>query len=147
MAEVDKMVRSVSRSKELEGNYDLLHKALGGVRMLIGVSFTILETPQERHIMAKYIYSKELKIHDSKHEALKCLRRKGWSQKQTFELLDHVEETNCLKKAKHQVSPSLDIILNNLLTPRKSNVFLYIKNCFLIQCPTRSLQIIQINIG
>ena len=47
-AEVDKMIRCVKEGREVEGNYDLLHGAQGGVRMLIGASFTVLSTPQER---------------------------------------------------------------------------------------------------
>ena len=105
--EVDTMIRSVKESREVEGNYDLLHKAQGGVRMLIGASFTVLSTPQERNAMAKYILGKEVEIHKSSGEALRCLRSKGWSQKETFKCLDHVESPGCLKKAKHQVEPFL----------------------------------------
>ena len=102
-AEVDKMIRCVKETREVEGNYDLLHRTQGGVRMLIGASFTVLSTPQERHVMAKYIYDKEVKIHGSRHRALRCLRTKGWSQKETYECLDHVEKPNCFKTKRHQV--------------------------------------------
>ena len=97
------MIRCVKEGREVEGNYDLLHGALGGVRMLIGASFTVLSTPQERHVMAKYILDKEVEIHGSKRKALRCLRSKGWSQKESYQCLDHVESPGCLKKAKHQV--------------------------------------------
>ena len=107
MPEVDTMIRSVKESREVEGNYDLLHGAQGGVRMLIGASFTVLSTPQERNAMAKYILGKEVEIHKSSGEALRCLRSKGWSQKETFKCLDHVESPGCLKKAKHQVESLL----------------------------------------
>ena len=103
-AEVDKMIRCASEGKQLEGNYDLLHEAPVGVRMLIGASFAVLETPQEKHVMAKYIFDQEHEIHKSKGRALRCLRSKGWSQKETFELIDHVDLPNCLKKAKYQVT-------------------------------------------
>ena len=81
-AEVDKLICCVKEARELEGNYDLLHRAEGGVRMLIGTSFTLLSSPKERHAAAKYIYDKEMKIHMSKRAALRCLRSKGWSQKE-----------------------------------------------------------------
>ena len=102
-AEVDKIICCVKEAREIGGNYDLLHKAQGGVRMLIGASFTVLSTPQERHTMAKYIVDKEVEIHKSKRKALRCLRSKGWSLKETHEVLDHVESPNCLKTNKHQV--------------------------------------------
>ena len=102
-AEVDKIICCVKEARELEGNYDLLHRAEGGVRMLIGTSFTLLSSPKERHATAMYIYDKEMEIHMSKRGALRCLRSKGWSQKETYALLDHVEKPNCVKKAKHQV--------------------------------------------
>ena len=86
-AEVDKMIRCVKEGREVEGNYSLLHGAQGGVRMLIGASFTVLSTPQERHVMAKYILEKEVEIHGSKRKALRCLRSKGWSQKESYECL------------------------------------------------------------
>ena len=66
-AEVDKLICCVREARELEGNYDLLHRAEGGVRMLIGTSFTLLSSPKERHAAAKYIYGKEMKIHISFH--------------------------------------------------------------------------------
>ena len=103
VAEVDEMIRCVKERREVEGNYDLLHRAQGGVRMLIGASFTVLSTPQDRHSMAKYILDKEVEIHKSKRKALRCLRSKGWSQKETYEVLEHMESPNCMKKAKHQV--------------------------------------------
>ena len=103
-AEVDKIICCVKEAREVEGNYDLLHRAEGGVRMLIGTSFTLLSSPKERHATAKYIYDKEMEIHMSKRGALRCLRRKGWSQKETYALLDHLAKPNCVKKAKHQVS-------------------------------------------
>ena len=106
-AEVDKMIRCVKEGREVEGNYDLLHRARGGVRMLIGASFTVLSTPQERHVMAKYILHKEVEIHGSKRKALRCLRSKGWSQKESYQCVDHAESPGCLKKAKHQVEPQL----------------------------------------
>ena len=109
-AEVDKMIRCVKEGREVEGNYDLLHRAQGGVRMLIGASFTFLSTPQERHVMAKYILHKEVEIHGSKRKALRCLRSKGWSQKESYECLDHVESPGCLKKTKYQVKQSLSPI-------------------------------------
>ena len=102
-AEVDKMIRCVKEGREVEGNYDLLHRAQGGVRMLIGASFTVLSTPQERHMMAKYILEKEEEMHGSRRRALRCLRSKGWSQKESYECLNHVESPGCLKKTKHQV--------------------------------------------
>ena len=102
-AEVDKMIRCVKEGREVEGNYSLLHGAQGGVRMLIGASFTVLSTPQERHVMAKYILEKEVEMHGSRRRALRCLRSKGWSQKESYECLDHVESPGCLKKTKHQV--------------------------------------------
>ena len=105
--EVDKMIWCVQETREVDGNYDLLHRAQGGVRMLIGASFTVLSTPQERHVMAKYILDKEAEIHGSKRKALRCLRSKGWSQKESYECLDHVKTPGCLKKAKHQVEPLL----------------------------------------
>ena len=110
-AEVDRMIQRVKERREAEGNYDLLHGTLGGVRMLIGASFTVLETPQERHVMANYILDKEVDIHGSKRKALRCLRSKGWSQKESFEFVDYVESPGCLKKAKHQVEHLL-IYLN-----------------------------------
>ena len=73
--------------------------------MLLGASFTVLSTPQERHVMAKYILDKEVEIHGSKRKALRCLRSKGWSQKESYQCLNHVESPGCLKKAKHQVEP------------------------------------------
>ena len=106
-SEVDKMIRCVKEGRKVEGNYDLLHGALGGVRMLIGASFTFLSTPQERHVMAKYILDKEVEIHGSKRKALRCLRSKGWSQKESYQCVDHAESPGCLKKAKHQVEPLL----------------------------------------
>ena len=106
-AEVDKMIRCVKEEREVEGNYDLLHGAQGGVRMLIGASFTVLSTPQERHVMAKYILDKEVQTHGNQRKALRCLRRKGWSQKESYECLDHVESPYCLKKTNHQVEPPL----------------------------------------
>ena len=102
-AEVDNIIRCVREAGQIEGNYDLLHLAPGGVRMLIGASFTVLATPQERHVMAKYIYDKEVKIHGSRQRALRCLRTKGWSQKETYECLDHVEKPNYFKTKRHQV--------------------------------------------
>ena len=104
-AEVDKMIRCVKEGREVESNYNLLHGAQGGVRMLIGASFTVLSTPQERHVMAKYILEKEIEIHGSRRKPLRCLRSKGWSQKESYECLDHVESPGCLKKTKHQVKP------------------------------------------
>ena len=101
------MIRCVKEGREVEGNYNLLHGAQGGVRMLIGASFTVLSTPQERHVMAKYILEKEVEIHGSKRKALRCLRSKGWSQKESYQCLDHVESPGCLKKAKHQVESLL----------------------------------------
>ena len=71
--------------------------------MLIGAAFAVLETPKERHLMSQYIFQQELDIHKSRGRALRCLRRKCWSQKETFDLIDHVAEPNCLKKAKHKV--------------------------------------------
>ena len=106
-AEVDNMIRCVKEGREVEGNYDLLHRAQGGVRMLIGASFTVLSTPQERHMMAKYILEKEVEMHGSRRRALRCLRSKGWSQKESYECLNHVESPGCLKKTKHQVEPLL----------------------------------------
>ena len=100
-AEVDKIICCVKEARELVGNYDLLHRAEGGVRMLIGTSFTLLSSPKERHATAKYIYDKEMEIHMSKRGALRCLRSKGWSQKETYALLDHVAKPNCVKKTKH----------------------------------------------
>ena len=100
---MDNIIRCVREARQIEGNYDLLHLAPGGVRMLIGASFTVLATPQERHVMAKYIYDKEVKIHGSRQRALRCLRTKGWSQKETYECLDHVEKPNCFKTKRHQV--------------------------------------------
>ena len=105
--EVDNMIRCVTEAREVEGNYDLLHGVQGGVRMLIGASFTVLSTPHKRHVMARYILDKEVEIHKNKHKALRCIRSKGWSQKETFELLDHVESPNCLTKVKHQVKARL----------------------------------------
>ena len=105
-AEVDKMIRCVMEEREVEGNYDLLHGAQGGVRMLIGASFTVLSTPHEWHVMAKYILHKEVQAHGNQRKALRCLRSKGWSQKESYECLDNVESPNCLKKIKHQVEPS-----------------------------------------
>ena len=102
-AEVDKLIRCAAKGTQLEGNYNLLHQETGGVRMLIGAAFAVLETPQERHLLSRYIYQQELDIHKSRGKALRCLRSKCWSQKETFDLIDHVAEPNCLKKAKHKV--------------------------------------------
>ena len=101
------MIRCVKEEREVEGNYSLLHRAKGGIRMLIGASFTVLSTPQERHVMAKYILQKEVEIHGSKRKALRCLRSKGWSQKESYECLNHMENPGCLKNTKHQVEPLL----------------------------------------
>ena len=102
-AEVDKLIRCATKGTQLEGNYILLHQETGGVRMLVGAAFAVLETPQERHLLSKYIFQQELDIHKSRGRALRCLRSKCWSQKETFDLIDHVAEPNCLKKAKHKV--------------------------------------------
>ena len=102
-AEVDKMIRCAAKGTQLEGNYHLLHQETGGVRMLVGAAFAVLETPQERHLLSMYIFQQELDIHKSRGKALRCLRSKCWSQKETFDLIDHVAEPNCLKKAKHKV--------------------------------------------
>ena len=109
-AEVDNIIRCVREARQVEGNYDLLHLVPGGVRMLIGASFTVLATPQERHVMAKYILEKEMEIHGSRQKALRCLRSKGWSQKESYECLYHAESPDCLKKAKYQVKQSLSPI-------------------------------------
>ena len=103
VSEVDKIIRCVREARQIEGNYNLLHLVPGGVRMLVGASFTVLANPQQRHVMAKYIYEKEVKIHGSRQRALRCLRTKGWSQKETYECLDHVETPNCFKTKRHQV--------------------------------------------
>ena len=102
-SEVDKMIRCVMEGREISGNYDLLHKTKGGVHMLIGAAFTLLSTPKERCTMARYIFDQELEIHVHRKDALKCLRSKGWSNKDMYVLLDHVEKAGCLKEAKYQV--------------------------------------------
>ena len=102
-AEVDKIFRSVIQAREIDGDYALLHRTQGGIRMLIGTSMTLLSTPKERHNMATYIYNKELEIHESEGKALRCLRGKGWSQNATFKLLEHVKQPNFLKEAQYQV--------------------------------------------
>ena len=112
------MIRCVKEGREVEGNYDLLHGAQGGVRMLIGASFTVLSTPQERHVMAKYILDKEVEIHGSKRKALRCLRSKGWSQKESYKCVDHVKSPDCLKKTKHQVESLWPRSINTIPEPQ-----------------------------
>ena len=104
-SEVDKMIRCVMEGREISGNYDLLHKTKGGVHMLIGAAFTFLSNPKERHAMARYIFDQELQLHGraNKNKVLRCLRSKGWSNKETSELLDHLEEPGCLKKTEYWV--------------------------------------------
>ena len=104
-SEVDKMIRCVMEGREISGNYDLLHKTKGGVHMLIGAAFTLLSTPKERCAMAAYIFDQESQLHGraNKKEVLRCLRSKGWSNKETSELLDHLEEPGCLKKTEYWV--------------------------------------------
>ena len=102
-SEVDKIIRCVMEGREISGNYDLLHKTKGGVHMLIGAAFTLLSTPKERCAMARYIFSQELQLHGRAKEVLRCLRSKGWSNKETSELLDHLEEPGCLKKTEYWV--------------------------------------------
>ena len=104
-SEVDKMIRCAAEAREVEGNYNVLHATPGGVRMLIGTSFAVLQTPQEKHAMAKYIFDKEVEIHKSRIRALRCLRSKGWSQRETSDLLENVAKPNFLKKVKYQVLP------------------------------------------
>ena len=103
-AEVDKIIRCVMEGREIFGNYDLLHKTKGGVHMLIGAAFTLLSTPKERCAMARYIFDQELQLHGlANREILRCLRSKGWSNKETSKLLDHLEEPGCLKKTEYWV--------------------------------------------
>ena len=104
-AEVDKIIRCVMEGREIYGNYDLLHKTKGGVHMLIGAAFTLLSTPKERCTMARYIFDQESQLHGraNKNKVLRCLRSKGWSNKETSELLDHLEEPGCLKKTEYWV--------------------------------------------
>ena len=104
--EVDNIVHELSNRGEVSGNYDLLHRTKGGLRMLIGTVFTFLSTPEEKHAAATYIFNQEVRIHGSKVMATKCLRAKGWSQKGTADLLENIQQPNCLKRAKYKVSLS-----------------------------------------
>ena len=53
--------------------------------------------------MARYIFEQEREIHRNRKDALRCLRSKGWSNKDMLCLLDHEEKAGCLKEAKYQV--------------------------------------------
>ena len=72
--EVDNIIHELSNGGEVSGNYDLLHRTKGGLRMLIGTVFTFLSTPEEKHAAATYIFNQEVRIHRSKAKAAKCLR-------------------------------------------------------------------------
>ena len=103
--EVDKIIRCVTEGREIQGDFTLLHRVKGGIKMLIGAAFTFLSSPKELHAMARYIFDQESQLHGraSKKEVLRCLRSKGWSNKETSELLDHIEEPGCLKKTEYWV--------------------------------------------
>ena len=102
--EVDNIVHELSNGRDVTANYDLLHRTKGGLRMLIGTVFTFLSTPEEKHAAATYIFNQEVRIHRSKVKATKCLRAKGWSEKGTADLLENIQQPNCLKRAKYQVT-------------------------------------------
>ena len=102
--EVDNIVHELSNRGEVSGNYDLLHRTKGGLRMLIGTVFTFLSTPEEKHAAATYIFNQEVRIHRSKAKATKCLRAKGWSEKETADILENIQQPHCLKRAKYQVA-------------------------------------------
>ena len=105
--EVDKILHQlVSKGVKVTGNYDLLYKTRGGIRMLIGTVFTFLSTPEERNAAATYIFNQEVKIHGSKFKATRCLRAKGWSEKGAADLLENIQQPNFLKRAKYQVTHS-----------------------------------------
>ena len=101
--EVDKIIQCVTEGREIQADFTLLHRVKGSVKMLIGAAFTFLSSPKERHAMARYIVDQELEIHVHRKDALKCLRSKGWSNKDMYVLLDHAEKAGCVKEAKYQV--------------------------------------------
>ena len=108
----------------IANQYRKLHDTVsGGIRLLSGSGFCLLSTPNERHNLAKFIWTEENKIHKSEEEVRQCLRRKGCSSKEMAICLDHIEPPGCWKKLKYKV---VEQPMNWFLKNNKSLAFILI---------------------
>ena len=93
-------------------NYKQIHNTPGGLRLLVGAGFTFLAHPVARHLLAKYIFEEEKKIHGrrNKQALLHCLRNKIGSNRASAAFLDSIESPGRLTWFAFRVNQAINWI-------------------------------------
>ena len=96
-----------SDAMEVDANaYREVDKTPGGLRALLGTGFSLLKHPGARHVLAKFIFKEEEKIHGEAWQ--EAVRRKAGSNKATAAFLDSIDEPGCLKWLNYRLTKVID---------------------------------------
>ena len=102
--------------------YEVVHSSAGGLRMLLGSSFTFLQCPNLRHRLALWVLRQEERLHCSDNgingkafglcrQWHRCLRSKAGSNKGTEALFDSLQPPGTVKKLKFRAAKLVDKLL------------------------------------
>ena len=85
---------------------------------MVETGYTLLSTPEECHILSKFIFTEEKKIHLNGEDAKVCLRTRGHSSRLMALCLNHIQPLRRLRRIKSVLlEQPLNWILGKELLP------------------------------
>ena len=121
---VDTILENFSQNDNPEDSlYDVVHSSAGGLKMLLGSSFTFLQCPTLRHHFALWVLQQEERLHHCSDNGIyrkapslcrqwhRCLRSKAGSNKGTEALFDSLQPPGIVKKLKFRAAKCVDKLL------------------------------------